>query len=59
VNVANVRGSATNYVADFVMERVTEKRIGEVRQDIIVDTTINPRLADAVPAMRLTCGAVE
>jgi penicillin-binding protein 1A len=40
---SSVRGSATNYVADFVMERVVE-RLGEVRQDVIVDTTINPRL---------------
>jgi penicillin-binding protein 1A len=56
---SNVRGSATNYVADFVMERVTEK-VGEVRQDIIVDTTINPRLQtlsqDALTAVLLNEG---
>ena len=47
IETAEVKGAARrapgNYVADWVMEETT-RLIGEVKRDIIVETTVNPRL---------------
>ena len=47
MQTAEVKGTARrapgNYVADWVMEETT-RLIGEVKTDVIVETTVNPRL---------------
>ncbi len=47
INAAEVRGApagaAVHYAADWVMQETT-RLIGEVQHDVIVETTINPRL---------------